>query len=230
MNVARTQAQNEIAEVQHIADIAMNPLQTRLITDAAMTMRRDFIRYRFTADSRNRRLIGGINVGHDHTVGVIEGAAKFFAQRFGARIAMWLKHGQHAFATGRFRGFQRRADLGGVMGIVVNKQKTIALILDFEAAARVLELAQRSRNFFKRNSKLGGEGNHTNSILDVVLPGNIQNRFAQLLPAPINAKDRSEIPQLDIGAAIIRLNRKSTRLNSSHVAISYAVFCLKKKK
>src|SRR5690625_6468286 len=25
------------------------------------------------------------------------------------------------------------------------------------------------------------------------------------------------------------LNRKSTRLNSSHVAISYAVFCLKKK-
>src|SRR5690625_5899972 len=29
---------------------------------------------------------------------------------------------------------------------------------------------------------------------------------------------------------MIRLDRKSTRLNSSHVAISYAVFCLKKKK
>src|SRR5690625_1296844 len=28
----------------------------------------------------------------------------------------------------------------------------------------------------------------------------------------------------------LRLDRKSTRLNSSHVAISYAVFCLKKKK
>src|SRR5690625_6505300 len=28
----------------------------------------------------------------------------------------------------------------------------------------------------------------------------------------------------------ITLDRKSTRLNSSHVAISYAVFCLKKKK
>src|SRR5207253_8762021 len=27
----------------------------------------------------------------------------------------------------------------------------------------------------------------------------------------------------------VRLDRKSTRLNSSHVAISYAVFCLKKK-
>src|SRR6266496_6012373 len=28
----------------------------------------------------------------------------------------------------------------------------------------------------------------------------------------------------------VRLDRKSTRLNSSHVEISYAVFCLKKKK
>src|SRR5690625_3011218 len=29
---------------------------------------------------------------------------------------------------------------------------------------------------------------------------------------------------------LLQLDRKSTRLNSSHVAISYAVFCLKKKK
>src|SRR5439155_8855552 len=29
---------------------------------------------------------------------------------------------------------------------------------------------------------------------------------------------------------LMRSDRKSTRLNSSHVAISYAVFCLKKKK
>src|SRR3989442_11075648 len=33
---------------------------------------------------------------------------------------------------------------------------------------------------------------------------------------------------VDIGPAV--LDRKSTRLNSSHVRISYAVFCLKKKK
>src|SRR5699024_12512736 len=35
-----------------------------------------------------------------------------------------------------------------------------------------------------------------------------------------------EIPLRRIGAG----DRKSTRLNSSHVSISYAVFCLKKKK
>src|SRR5260221_668475 len=40
-------------------------------------------------------------------------------------------------------------------------------------------------------------------------------------PIPINQTFRSPTPRLD---------RKSTRLNSSHTVISYAVFCLKKKK
>src|SRR5699024_12179266 len=32
------------------------------------------------------------------------------------------------------------------------------------------------------------------------------------------------------GEVVLEADRKSTRLNSSHVSISYAVFCLKKKK
>src|SRR5690625_6254964 len=36
-------------------------------------------------------------------------------------------------------------------------------------------------------------------------------------------------PQHLVDGTDRRLDRKSTRLNSSHVAISYAVFCLKKK-
>src|SRR5690625_1556873 len=35
---------------------------------------------------------------------------------------------------------------------------------------------------------------------------------------------------LGIQVTVVGTDRKSTRLNSSHVAISYAVFCLKKKK
>src|SRR5439155_19208062 len=42
---------------------------------------------------------------------------------------------------------------------------------------------------------------------------------------------RSEEEAITFLAAFkARTDRKSTRLNSSHVAISYAVFCLKKKK
>src|SRR5690625_5741967 len=39
---------------------------------------------------------------------------------------------------------------------------------------------------------------------------------------------RFPIHFIDFEAATYAIDRKSTRLNSSHVAISYAVFCLKK--
>src|SRR3712207_9010497 len=39
-----------------------------------------------------------------------------------------------------------------------------------------------------------------------------------------------EAPMLLIGEGTAEIDRKSTRLNSSHANISYAVFCLKKKK
>src|SRR5204862_7759165 len=42
--------------------------------------------------------------------------------------------------------------------------------------------------------------------------------------------DRLERRRQVVGGRNARLDRKSTRLNSSHVEISYAVFCLKKKK
>src|SRR5207247_3752860 len=56
---------------------------------------------------------------------------------------------------------------------------------------------------------------------------------------PDSATERDEGPALsakladcarDVDAASTRIDRKSTRLNSSHEWISYAVFCLKKKK
>src|SRR5439155_26768041 len=50
----------------------------------------------------------------------------------------------------------------------------------------------------------------------------------------LHARDERDAPDLPLvhrGRGVARSgDRKSTRLNSSHVAISYAVFCLKKKK
>src|SRR6266480_5435378 len=41
---------------------------------------------------------------------------------------------------------------------------------------------------------------------------------------------RADDRQQHAGPGAVRQDRKSTRLNSSHMSISYAVFCLKKKK
>src|SRR6266511_5284257 len=48
--------------------------------------------------------------------------------------------------------------------------------------------------------------------------------------AIVRANDRERIQGLLHDDPVGGLDRKSTRLNSSHVKISYAVFCLKKKK
>src|SRR5690554_7401061 len=50
-------------------------------------------------------------------------------------------------------------------------------------------------------------------------------RFLREAKAVARLSDASCLTLFDFG-----LDRKSTRLNSSHVRISYAVFCLKKKK
>src|SRR5256885_6084250 len=54
-------------------------------------------------------------------------------------------------------------------------------------------------------------------------------RKAQLLGLPISRR-YGEGQGADVLTYALALDRKSTRLNSSHLVISYAVFCLKKKK
>src|SRR5256885_5507983 len=50
------------------------------------------------------------------------------------------------------------------------------------------------------------------------------------LPFSIVVRNVKKKPSAQIGAFERLRDRKSTRLNSSHLVISYAVFCLKKKK
>src|SRR5690349_22113251 len=55
-------------------------------------------------------------------------------------------------------------------------------------------------------------------------------RTSQALRDRSRAEGRLAGSRVADGVADPRRDRKSTRLNSSHVEISYAVFCLKKKK
>src|SRR6266496_2570015 len=97
----------------------------------------------------------------------------------------------------------------------------------------------------------GGDPHAGDSALDALLAGNllpedaadglrsVAEAIAALNTAPATSELAAEASALAVfrGAADMpaeptrsRRDRKSTRLNSSHVEISYAVFCLKKKK
>src|SRR5258705_3028901 len=55
-----------------------------------------------------------------------------------------------------------------------------------------------------------------------------RSRRWMLAPGPGRVAPRPAVRRRSEGSR--RVDRKSTRLNSSHLGISYAVFCLKKKK
>src|SRR5258708_29695699 len=54
--------------------------------------------------------------------------------------------------------------------------------------------------------------------------------FINLLGTNIEPVQRGQLRNTLLAALAVGTDRKSTRLNSSHQIISYAVFCLKKKK
>src|SRR2546426_4752272 len=62
---------------------------------------------------------------------------------------------------------------------------------------------------------------------DTRSPGALQKRVARIRIRPDEKQPRHRIAGFVL---LAEGDRKSTRLNSSHLVISYAVFCLKKKK
>src|SRR5256885_11459193 len=67
-------------------------------------------------------------------------------------------------------------------------------------------------------------------LAHTALAKGIALRLAGRVPKSVELDDLVAAGMLGLIDAADRLDRKSTRLNSSHLVISYAVFCLKKKK
>src|SRR3712207_7185792 len=79
---------------------------------------------------------------------------------------------------------------------------------------------------------------HVPQLADISGPGIGQQpahrRFAEARPAFPAQLERHSAREMvgedrDVAVAVAERDRKSTRLNSSHANISYAVFCLQKK-
>src|SRR5690242_21077372 len=67
--------------------------------------------------------------------------------------------------------------------------------------------------------------NEAETVLHATAKGIKEEQYAEL-----TAEEQAEINAAADHLRDVMKDRKSTRLNSSHMSISYAVFCLKKKK
>src|SRR5207253_11087125 len=81
----------------------------------------------------------------------------------------------------------------------------------------------------RRSSDLGNQCKAYGAPGIMRVPGRLQITWQDDNTLKIETDSGRQTRLLHFGASSTG-DRKSTRLNSSHVAISYAVFCLKKKK
>src|SRR5258707_9616270 len=113
------------------------------------------------------------------------------------------------------------------------------VIVDYGMAN--LRSVQKAFERVGATAEISGDPNRVAEADKLVLPGvgAFRDAIARLhesgLAEPIKAHVKSGKPFLGICLGLQLLftrsqDRKSTRLNSSHANISYAVFCLKKKK
>src|SRR5437773_9485679 len=94
----------------------------------------------------------------------------------------------------------------------------------------------RPKTVFPERAEALGPGSEPQSSASVGRPQKPRDKPRSLSQSRRGSKGR---PVTSIGQTAVRFpivgigasaDRKSTRLNSSHITISYAVFCLKKKK
>src|SRR3712207_6996525 len=84
----------------------------------------------------------------------------------------------------------------------------------------------RSREQLKLDGRLDGR----RALVGVDRVEEEDGRWKRLLCAHVSVSSRRRVRALRLHSGRRKTDRKSTRLNSSHANISYAVFCLKKKK
>src|SRR5690554_7475389 len=100
---------------------------------------------------------------------------------------------------------------GQLINIPIDGFRVWNILVGKEILDRIVPQFRVQEGQGQQGFDLGGEGEMASVVIEV------KRLFTQAIPCKKQAA----------GSLV---DRKSTRLNSSHVRISYAVFCLKKKK
>src|SRR6267142_722440 len=112
--------------------------------------------------ARDWRLAGGVNIGDNQNVGLVESAREFVPEMLRARVAVRLEEHQKAIELADARGFQGGPDLRGVVAVVVNHGNVVDGASNVEASTNAGKFAQAFANQFGGNVEIerdrGGGG------------------------------------------------------------------------
>src|ERR1700677_4029921 len=122
----------------------------------------------FAVDAFDRSFPGRLNFRLPQNIGLIERATKIFPEKLGARITVRLKQHEQAFVTATARGFERGANFGGMMAVIVNQGDAAKLAFDFEAPAYAGKLCEARANQVCRDVERKAHGGSRSGVAHVV--------------------------------------------------------------
>src|SRR5258708_8944663 len=168
------------------------------------------VRERLTGDRGNGCLAGRINVGEHKHVRLVECAAEFVPKMLGSRVAMRLKENQQPIELAAARGFERGANLGRMMAVVVNQGNPVDGALDVKAAAYACELFEALADQVRGNIQIQRHGSGSGGVADVVNARRSgQTEFSQVVAAIGEAELALEALQFDVADHQVRLARRA---------------------
>ena len=103
-----------------------------MIHDVLVPRGADGLRQRLARDALDGLLARGIDVRQHQNVGLIERAAEILPEMLRARVAVRLEEHQQALVTAAARRFERGANFGGMMAVVVDQRDAVDDALDFK--------------------------------------------------------------------------------------------------
>src|SRR5438552_780822 len=128
----------------------------------------------FAGYARDGRFASRINGEQHEDVRLIERTAEFIPKVLSARITMRLEEHKQAIELASAGRFERGANFGGVMAIVVNDGNVVDHALDIKAAAHAGKLSETFADQVSGNVQIEGNGGGRRSVANVVHAGRMR--------------------------------------------------------
>ena len=119
-------------------------------------------------DALDRVFTGGIDLGHDHRVGIVEAGAEFLEQIVQPRIAMGLDHGDDISFGAGTGSVEHGGNFHRVMAVIVNHHDPVDLAGAGKAPFDAAEPGQGAARDIVIQPHLLGDGDRGQRILDIM--------------------------------------------------------------